>query len=213
MDKKCLQFGCGLVAPIEWENYDASLTIIIQRIPMLSFLAKKRGTIFPANVQYGDITKGLLSKENSCDIVYGSHVLEHLSYEGFHIALNNVYRVLKPDGIFRLVMPNLLFLCNKYIEEKLKGNENAANELIFSSGLGLEKNNKGLLSRAEAMFGNSRHNWLWDEASTKKALAEAGFDRIRSCMPGDSAHKEFLLVENFKMTADIIMLEARKPLY
>jgi Methyltransferase domain len=49
--------------------------------------------------------------------VYASHVLEHLSYDDFWIALRNTHRLLKPGGIFRLVVPDLEIRARKYLNQ------------------------------------------------------------------------------------------------
>jgi len=105
----CLHIGCGLVAPESWKNVDASPTLVISKIPFLGkiILSLIDGPSWPENVEYGNILKGIKIKENSCDLVFASHVLEHLSYSDFHTALNNIYKYLKPGGIFRFIVPDL----------------------------------------------------------------------------------------------------------
>ncbi|WP_148257199.1 hypothetical protein [Treponema primitia] len=76
-----LQYGCGSSAPINWLNYDASPMIILQKIPGIGLMIQKiRNVSFDKNVKYGDIVKGIQKYNNSCDAVYCSHVLEHLTY-------------------------------------------------------------------------------------------------------------------------------------
>ena len=94
-----IQYGCGLSAPENWKNFDSSPTLRLQKVPLLGKLVNK--TPFPSKVIYGDIVKGLPGiKDNSCDGVYCSHVLEHLSLEDFRIALRNTLNILKPGGYF-----------------------------------------------------------------------------------------------------------------
>jgi hypothetical protein len=58
--KRYIQYGCGLSAPIEWENYDASPTLWIQKNPFVrKILKSKLNAIFPENVLFGVIIKGL----------------------------------------------------------------------------------------------------------------------------------------------------------
>ena len=44
-----VQYGCGLSAPEEWINFDASLTLKRERIPIAEKLTIKNGHRFPAN--------------------------------------------------------------------------------------------------------------------------------------------------------------------
>jgi hypothetical protein len=54
-----VQYGCGLSAPPEWENFDASLTLRFQRVPVIGAMLRGRMTVvFPEQVRYGDIVRG-----------------------------------------------------------------------------------------------------------------------------------------------------------
>lgn len=95
-----VQFGCGLSAPESWQNFDNSPTLRLQKLPLIGiFIKGKNIPLFPKNVRYGDIVSGLPIKNGSCDVIYCSHVLEHLSLQDFRIAIKNTYNYLKPDGI------------------------------------------------------------------------------------------------------------------
>src|SRR6478609_9406318 len=98
MKKLYVQYGCGLSAPKEWKNFDGSPTLRIQKIPIIgSVLKSKLNVTFPSNVLYGDIVKGLPVNANSCDGIYCSHILEHLSLQDFRQALKNSFEILKKE--------------------------------------------------------------------------------------------------------------------
>src|SRR3569623_886783 len=94
-----VQYGCGWSAPEGWENYDASLTLRWERLPVVGSYTKNAQR-FPANVRPGDIVKGLPVPDGSCRGVYASHVLEHLTLADFHQALRNAHRMLEKIGHF-----------------------------------------------------------------------------------------------------------------
>lgn len=93
-----VQYGCGWSAPSDWQNFDASPTLRFERLPLIGQLYTKNQTRFPENVEYGDIVKGLPINLESCKGVYCSHVLEHLSLDGFRIALRNTFQILQRGG-------------------------------------------------------------------------------------------------------------------
>lgn len=76
-----LNLGCGSVRPMGWINTDSSLNANIQRIP---FIAKKITKLFNKvdydsnNLVYMNLNKKWAFKDNSVDIVYASHLFEHL---------------------------------------------------------------------------------------------------------------------------------------
>jgi predicted SAM-dependent methyltransferase len=52
--------------------------------------------------------------------IYGSHVLEHLSYMGeLEAALKEFYRVLVPGGIVRISVPDFELLCRMFLHPAL----------------------------------------------------------------------------------------------
>ena len=79
-----IYYGASTSAVPSWLNFDASLTVRVQNLPVVGRpLAKLSGNgfEFPVFLKYGDIIKGLPVPDASADGVYASHVLEHLSLE------------------------------------------------------------------------------------------------------------------------------------
>lgn len=196
MDKLYVQYGCGLSAPKEWVNFDVSPTLRLQKIPIVgNWLKSRSAVVFPANVLYGDIVKGLPVPDNSCDGVYCSHTLEHLSLEDFRLSLRNTLRILKPGGIFRCVVPDLEIAAREYIQALDRKEKDASIHFLNSVMLGQRTRPRGTKNLVKTMFGNSNHLWMWDIQSLADALQQAGFKNIRACKFDDSNDPMFKLVE------------------
>lgn len=209
--KKYVQYGCGLSAPEEWTNFDASPTLRIQKTPLLGFLLSKNlNAHFPKNVKYGDIVKGLPIPDNSCDGIYCSHVLEHLSYEDFTIALKNTYKILRPGGIFRLVMPDFGYMVDSYLANRGKGDREASITFMKKSGLALKTRPRGVKALLQSAFGNSGHRWLWDTNATIVELEKVGFRDIRKFEFNNSEDQMFTLVEDEGRFQGALALEMTK---
>lgn len=179
MKRQYVQYGCGLSAPNAWINFDSSPTLRIQKIPLFGLLFRQQlNTVFPDNILVGDIVRGLPIENNSCDGIYCSHVLEHLSYEDFKIAIKNTYVILKTSGFFRLVMPDLEELIKNYNHRKNINAPEASIIFMKHSKLGLEKSGKGFMNQLTNAFGNSRHQWMWDKDAAIMELKQAGFRNI-----------------------------------
>jgi SAM-dependent methyltransferase len=213
-----VQYGCGQSCPVGWLNFDNSPTLRLQRLPLIGRFLRRGATIFPENVRYGDIVKGLPIADGSADCVYASHVLEHLSLTDFFTALENTFRLLKPNGIFRLVIPDLEARARKYLEKLESGGDTFANSwFMHATSLGSERRNRGFEAWARAAVGNSAHLWMWDEKSMTAALTKARFVDIRRCRFNDSRDAAFLAVEEFgrfydsSIQIDECAIEARKP--
>ncbi|MDP9046836.1 MAG: methyltransferase domain-containing protein [Bacteroidota bacterium] len=207
--KRYVQYGCGFTAPAGWINYDASPTLWFEKLPLLGKFYTRNRQRFPANVKFGDIVNGLPEKAESCDGIYCSHILEHLAYSDFIIALKNTYILLKPGGIFRGVVPDLKSAVMNYIEEYEK-TEAPANELMRNTMLGIEDRPKTLSSNFKSMYGNSKHLWMWDYKSLAFELKKAGFINIRQCQFGDSADPAFNSVEEEGRFLQAVAFECQK---
>ncbi len=203
-----LQYGCGWSAPKKWRNFDASPTLRFERLPLIGHLYTKNESRFPKNVEYGDIVKGLPVSAESCKGVYCSHILEHLSLNDFRVALRNTKEILRPSGIFRLVLPDLEYLAKRYIDNP--SNE-AALEFMKETALGHESRARGIKGLISLWFGNSQHLWMWDYRSIKFELENAGFGNVRKASFGDSPDPMFGIVEENGRWENCLGVECRKP--
>lgn len=93
---KLLNIACGNRFHKDWINVD--------------FHASSR------EVNVINILKGLPYSDNSFDVVYSSHFLEHLTKKQADFVLVEIFRVLKQRGIVRIVVPDLENICREYLE-------------------------------------------------------------------------------------------------
>lgn len=179
---KKLHIGCGMTAPHDFENYDASPTLRFEKLPIIGKMYTKNPTRFPENARYGNIVNGLNVEKNSFDFCYCAHVLEHLSKEEFYISVENIYKYLKPGSGFRLIMPDLNQYARQYLDEYSQGDDSSSINFMNKSLLGVEKErNRSIFGILKGGLSNSKHLWLWDDITTKKVLHEIGFDKIQRC--------------------------------
>ncbi|MEK6748980.1 MAG: methyltransferase domain-containing protein [Pseudomonadota bacterium] len=74
----------------------------------------------------GDLRDLSQFHDNYFDVVYASHVLEHLSFR-HHVAssLQGIYRILKDDGRLFISVPDLSVLCRLFLNEGLTKRDRA----------------------------------------------------------------------------------------
>lgn len=207
-DFEYVQYGCGRSAPKGWRNFDASPTLLFERLPLIGRLYTKNESRFPKNVEYGDIVKGLPVPFGVSRCVYCSHVLEHLSLVDFRTALRNTKNILRPKGIFRFVLPDLEYLVKRYINDS--SNE-AALEFMKSTSLSHEKRARSLKAFIKKWLGNSQHLWMWDYKSIQAELENIGFVESRRAFIGDSTDPVFLEVEDENRWENCLGVECKKP--
>ena len=210
-----VQYGCGMSSPEGWTNFDASPNLWLERFPLLGIFYignKSNGSDtvrqrFPENIDYGDIVKGLPVKENLCDGVFASHVLEHLSLDDCRAALKNTHKILKSGGTFRLIVPDLKALAKKYIHDD---SADAAMRFMKDSYLGIPCRSRTFISIIQSALGNGNHLWMWDYLSMEKELKEHGFIDIRRASFNDSNDSNFSVVEDIGRFVDAICIESKK---
>ncbi|HYX18495.1 MAG TPA: methyltransferase domain-containing protein [Nostoc sp.] len=211
-----VQYGCGLSAPEDWLNFDASPNLLIERLPIISlFYAGKKFAAdysvrvkFPRTIQFGNIVKGLPLKNGSVKAIYASHVLEHLSLDDFRVALKNTFNMLESGGIFRLIVPDLKLLAGRYIKSS---DTKASISFIEEIGMGSITRPRGLKGIIQTFFGNGKHLWMWDYKSLKLELENIGFTDIRIAYFNDSEDPMFKSVEDQERFVDAVAIQCKKP--
>jgi hypothetical protein len=101
-----LNIGCGHDYREGWRNVDISTDIKV-------------------DASY-DIRNGIPEKDNSCEEIYCSGVLEQiLENEAFRDVLNDLWRICKSEGILRIIVPSARYIiafrdpfdCRHFTEE------------------------------------------------------------------------------------------------
>jgi hypothetical protein len=205
-----IQYGCGLCAPEGWMNFDASYTLLFERIPLVGKLYTKNRQRFPASVRYGDIVKGLPLPAGSASGIYASHVLEHLAYEDCVQALRNTHRLLSPNGIFRLVVPNLEVAARHYLAMYGQHSPFAAETLMEEMCMGKRTRPRGLVSLIHTWLNTSAHLWMWDHLAMQRVLEAQGFKRVRRCRFDDCDDPMFARVEDPQRFEGALAIEAHR---
>ncbi|MFN9548189.1 MAG: class I SAM-dependent methyltransferase [Cyanobacteriota bacterium] len=203
-----VHYGCGLSVAKGWRNFDGSPRLRLEKVPLLGRVLTGNRPLFPKEVEFGDIVTGLPVAEASCKAIYCSHVLEHLCLRDCQQALRNTRTLLLPGGVFRLVIPDLRILSERYINSS---SPQAASEFMRASCLGLESRPRGFKGLLSAWLGNSPHLWMWDAHSMRDALAEAGFVDIRPAVFGDASDPMFANVEERVRWREGIGFDCRRP--
>lgn len=106
---KLLNLGCGTRYHTSWTNVDF--------------------TSSDSNVLGHNLLKGIPFADNSFDVVYHSHVLEHFSKEDGLNFIRECFRVLKSNGTIRVAVPNLERIAIEYLRNlELASNGNKESE-------------------------------------------------------------------------------------
>jgi SAM-dependent methyltransferase len=108
-----LNLGCGERTHPEWVNIDFSLRARLRAVP---YLRRLFGGPNPPGYINHDLRKGIPVASGSADVVYTSHVLEHLDPEHAGLFLREAHRALRPGGVIRVVVPDLEAAARAYLD-------------------------------------------------------------------------------------------------
>ena len=205
---KILNLGCGNktsdsndVINIDWSIYHKIKNNRVLQFIALPFFDKDRKHYYnslPENIVAHNLKKGIPFKNNSVDVVYHSHVFEHLPKEHAKKFMAEVKRVLKPGGIQRIVIPDMETLCQELIdhlaicdvnEEEYPLHENFIDNIIGQcvqeESVGTTKQSKLQATLEKIILGSAKkrgqtHQWMYDRISLKLLLKECGFTNIKA---------------------------------
>ncbi len=162
-----LNWGCGTEPEPGWLNSD------IKAAP---------GVDMPA-----DILAGLPLDDGSVDYAVSIHALPELAYPNVPVALRELHRILKPDGVLRLALPDLERAMRAYLDGDA-GYFLVPDDDVRSLG--------GKLVVQLTWYGYSRTMFTFDFA--EELLYGAGFRRVERCeyRQTTSAHPEIVELDN-----------------
>lgn len=186
-----LHLGCERNTPSEWINIDGSWGAWLAKYQRLrNFLRLSK--LFPPqlvekdwnpDILVHDLRKSLSFPDNSVAAIYACHVLEHLYLTEAKKLLKECYRVMEPDGIIRIVVPDLRAIVLEYSEGKEKNTESTltrADKLNQQLSLRSETPPVGsLIYKIYSIVKDFHsHKWMYDADSLSYYLKQAGFTNI-----------------------------------
>jgi predicted SAM-dependent methyltransferase len=123
-------------------------------------------------IEYGDVRCRIPLDDGSVEVLYSSHMPEHLDHDDVQGFLKEAYRLLRPGGILRLAVPDLGFLVQEYLRI------GDADRFIDATHL-TRPHPRSLKDKILYIaVGPRNHQWLYDGPSLCRLLTEAGFIKV-----------------------------------
>lgn len=148
---RAVNIGCGprFLASPAWLNFDFhSRTSYVTRCNLL---------------------QGIPLPDNSVDLVYSSHVLEHFSRDQARWLVLDMLRLLRPGALVRIVVPDLEDICRNYLRS---------------------------LADLQSARGNDQHAWAVIELIDQMVRTTPGGEMVKMhrkvLMDGDEAMREYI---------------------
>lgn len=157
---------------------DNSPNARLSKYPRLRWLLWKLGVLsdehysvsWLKSILIHDLRKRLPFPDRSVDYVYTSHVLEHLAAADARKLIEEVFRVLKPGGMVRLVVPDLAYGARGYLDALANNPSDPKAAPAFLDWLGLSTSGV-----------RDPHLWMYDAPSLSAVLTQAGFINAVVC--------------------------------
>lgn len=202
-----LNLGCGAKVVNDWTNVDYAFGARLARIPVVNILIKKSKLFhvqWDSQIFIHNLTKPFPWGNDSASVIYSSHTLEHMDRDDGMAFLKECHRVLKPDGIIRIVVPNLEPIVERYINKSLLS-EHFLEELYVLRG----KPPKFFLKRLIWPYIGFPHQCMYDTESLIRVMKLAGFE-VTSKAYADSNISDILAIEIEGRTVDAVVVEGHK---
>ena len=131
-----------------------------------------------------DLRLGIPISDNTCSYIYSSHFLEHLDYDDGMVLLRDCYRILHPEGILRLAMPNYRPVFEGYLRGDISFFESVGRTRGFPKMDPIEKSIADYISLG--IYENGQHRYIYDEQKLLLVLDFIGFRKTEiSCFQKD----------------------------
>lgn len=155
-------------------------------------------------VEYGDATKGLPLQTESVDVVYCSHMLEHLDRSEVNRFIKEAFRLLRCGGIIRIAVPDLKKIIEQYNEFVDVDALVEATHLRISRPRTLPQRLRPLL------VGIRHHQWMYDGKSPKRLLQNHGFINVEIMPAGQTKISDYGLLGLHERESNSVYIEAEK---
>lgn len=142
-----------------------------------------------------DITKRFqFLDDDSVDVIFTEHVVEHCNLIGGINYFKESYRVLKPGGILRTVCPmidrliefrdDFDYIRKNYIRNSLAPYYKAEEEALKELGINIEHH--GLPFLIDSLIKNHNHKFVWDIDLMMSVIIRVGFSNAIQTEVGKS---------------------------
>ena len=186
-----INVGCGQTPVEGWCNFDNSVSVRLAAVPLLGRLVtalrlvSRRQREFmrcarEAGIKWAEATRRIPVADGVAEVVYTSHMLEHLSRDQARLFLREAFRVLNAGGVLRISVPDLRQQIESYLAD--------GDADVFVKALRMTRERpESFVERLKYMLvGFREHVWMYDGASLSRFVASVGFIDVRIMNEGST---------------------------
>ena len=207
--------GCGMTPTRGWRNFDNSPSLKLARHGALASFAGRLGLVSAEQrqfiefcrreqIEWADATARIPLPDGSVEVLYSSHMLEHLDKQDAVRFLREARRVLKPGGTLRVSVPDVGRHVARYLET------GDADEFIDKMHTCVPRPRSVLGRMREAAVGPRHHQWMYDGRSLAGLLQAEGFRDPVALPPGQTTIVSPEPLDLYERSDESVYVEARK---
>jgi len=208
--------GCGQTPTVGWLNYDNSISLLLARIPGLSALLSQTGVLGDqqrrfiefarsCRIRYANAVRHIPLASGSVEVLYSSHMIEHLDRTEVVSFLTEARRVLSSGGVIRIACPDLRRKAEAYLTS---GDADA-----FVESLHICRPRPRTLVRRLCflLVGPRHHQWMYNGESLCRLLLSVGFTDVSIVSAGRSRLPDLGSLDLKERVEESIYVEAVAP--
>lgn len=167
--------GCGATPTPGWVNFDNSLTVRLRWAGRLLSPEQRRfaATADKAGIRWAQASD-LPLPDGSVDVLYSSHMVEHLDRTQVGEFLTEARRVLRSGGILRLAVPDLARFAADYLAT------GDADTFVERTHLWRDRPRTWPAKLRAGLVGDRGHVWMYDGPSLSALVERHGF--VKACV-------------------------------
>lgn len=197
--------GSGPSVPQGWMSIDGSWQAWLAGRGAAARIARRLTgrTVghWPAGIVCRDVRRGLGVAPESAAVIFSSHLIEHLHRSEALALLRDAHRALKPNGVCRVVTPDLAAVVDAYLAARGNGDAAEAADRLQESLLlhpAAPLRPRRLLAWYRRRTAFDHHKWVYDSASLCALFRDAGFAHpaVRQYLESDIPRDRLAQVEH-----------------
>lgn len=213
---KRVNVGCGQTPTPGWDNFDNSLTLRLAKKPGVLPVLDKLGFLSEgsrgfanylkknADIGWADVTQRIPLPDASAEVIYTSHMVEHFDRDEVKHFLKEALRVLAPNGVIRVVVPDMKMRVEQYM---IDGD---ADKLMERTRLARRRRRSMTDKLRYLIAGDRQHMWMYDGASLARLLTSMGFRDPVVLRAGETTIESPGELDLFERADESVYVEARK---
>jgi SAM-dependent methyltransferase len=211
-----INVGCGTTPTTGpgWRNFDNSPSVKLAKQPVRRALLRATGVLNKHHldfisfcqtnaVEYANCTR-LPLEDASVDVVYTSHMVEHLDRETAAAFFREALRVLRPGAVLRVAVPDMMYYAKRYAEDGDLGHFLHALHMAIPVA-------KGWRNRLSFLWTGPRHHqWMYDARHLCDDLRANGFATAEALPAGQTTIADPGPLNLSERSPESLYVEARK---